>query len=493
MMKLSARRFPARVTVLLMVIAALLATAGCGVNRGSQGAADFKAAMEAIAGVDKVTTGGTNDLPFAGAVSGTVILQADLSPDAVETVVHEVGKYLNDHSGAGLSFRDVSVAADDFTLAVAQSRETNTGIVGLYRKLRADPDIVGADLGISGPKGEGAFSLRSSVSDFLGAYRKAVELRDTHPVARTWSVTVTSTNAKVSLSEVDSRGVTGAVDAAVAAYQAALAVAPVTSATLDPASAALVIGSPALVVSAFDAATKSSPALTVRVTGGAITRSGAAGPAPTDALLADAVAHPGLVSLTLTEKSTWYELPLQTPELRAASVRDLTSRLLTIPQYTQLTQIGIRAGQETSRGDFFQVSAAPSQLADRVRIATAVAAYNPKFFDPTGSSQLFPQTGPGLLLRLPATLADATPDDLKALAKSLRPAVPAGLQVVVLSSSPPVGSAQNSPSAVIGGFTTGGQISVSHPQGGCGSRCPAIPQTVTTLAQALEDEWNSPG
>jgi hypothetical protein len=166
----------------LVAMAAAVALTGCGdVNAGSASADEFEALLRDVPGVVDVEASGTNNLPWSGTASASVLVDDSVSDDRLSDIVDRIGGFLNEqsrHSG-GATWRGVDLAVRGFTVSVLDRREDNATQLDLLGSLE-DEGVPGGELQLSAA---GADGTRDAVlnlvarpgEDFLNAYDLARE------------------------------------------------------------------------------------------------------------------------------------------------------------------------------------------------------------------------------------------------------------------------------------------------------------------------------
>ncbi|WP_285728078.1 hypothetical protein [Psychromicrobium xiongbiense] len=474
MINTSLRRLP----VLVLTLLALLFVSACVPGQDPRKAQDFETAMRAIPGVASVSTGKT----------ATIVLNAGLGPDAVETAVSAVGSYLSGHKGLADQLGGVGVDASGLVRGLTGDSAHDAAVKRLYDTLKADPGVAAAaidsTMGASFLDQRG-ISIQASDSDFLGALQKAYTLRQSDPLFGTWPIFALSKDQKLQASCEGAalKGGTAVLDRVIAPYQAASAQTAVLAARLKNGAADLTIASASLVPQVFNQAAKADPSNQfVTVRGGKVVRTGDAGPAPTDALIADAINNPGVAALEVVgAKSAYYALPSLPVDQRGAAAIALATHLGSIPEFAQVPGIRIDGAATSSLGpypkltgplgefpDSFLVQAKPAELLTKVRLAAAVA-------------QSYPEYGDTLGLLVPWSPANASTAELTAMVAALKPLAPAGLHVYVRA---PTLSGHVYPYGA--DFTVGSTIKVQPTLGKFESGTDA-----QQFAKLLQEVWNA--
>lgn len=126
---------------LLAVLVLCGVLAGCDANQGTALADAFERDWAGTADVAEIETQAENTLPFAGAATGTLVLEDGTSERRVADLADELAGYLRDHDS--VSGR---ITADDVTFDVVEDADDNEQIVALWSALAADERVSSADL-----------------------------------------------------------------------------------------------------------------------------------------------------------------------------------------------------------------------------------------------------------------------------------------------------------------------------------------------------------
>ena len=133
----------------LLAAATLLLTSCTGhVDAGSAGADAARDELARIDGVATVRADGSNDLPFAGTTTATVVTEDDLSDDRLQRVTDAVGRWIADHRGSVTYSADVE--ADGFVFTVQPTKPANARVLDVVDGLRGDERWLGAVLSVRG-------------------------------------------------------------------------------------------------------------------------------------------------------------------------------------------------------------------------------------------------------------------------------------------------------------------------------------------------------
>ncbi|KQM16165.1 hypothetical protein ASF83_09850 [Plantibacter sp. Leaf171] len=174
--------------------AALVATAaaagltGCGdVDAGSAAASAFEELLDGVPDVVDVDASGSNDLPWSGTASASVLIDDAVTADHLGEIVDRIGGFLSEQSkrSGGATWEGVDVSVRGFTVAVLDRREDNATQLELLASLEAE-GVPGGELHLFpvGADGGRASSLTLEArpgEDFLDAYDLAGETAEATP------------------------------------------------------------------------------------------------------------------------------------------------------------------------------------------------------------------------------------------------------------------------------------------------------------------------
>lgn len=289
-----------RVTAAVLVAAAtVVGLSGCGdVDAGSAAARSFKQLLTDVPGVVDVETTSSNNLPWSGTASASVLVEDSVSTDRLTGIVDRVGGFLNEQSkrGGGATWQGVDVTVRGFTLSVLDRRKDNAAQLKLLGVLE-DEGVPGGELHLSpapadGPRaawltlvaraGEGfldAYDLAEQTAASAPGYADAVitGLSDAEDIAESDPATGLPSGdgaARFSISSGDDNDATssGDPDATRAAYLAVAEQFEVIGATLTPDALDLRISSVDDVAGATAVAKGAVPAnVAVEIQGGIVT------------------------------------------------------------------------------------------------------------------------------------------------------------------------------------------------------------------------------
>jgi len=132
------RAIPAAGTAVLVVAL----TAGCAVNAGTAKARQLEEDWRGTPDVAEVSASGSNDLPFFGSADGTIVVEPGTSDARVAELLHELGDYVQARDGVS-----GSLEVGPMTLGARSYGAGNDDVLDLWRALREEPAVVGAELG----------------------------------------------------------------------------------------------------------------------------------------------------------------------------------------------------------------------------------------------------------------------------------------------------------------------------------------------------------
>jgi hypothetical protein len=172
----------------LVATAAAAGLTGCGdVDAGSAAASAFEKLLDGVPDVVDVDASGTNDLPWSGTASASVLVDDAVTADHLGEIVDRIGGFLSEESkrSGGATWEGVDVSVRGFTVAVLDRREDNATQLELLASLEAE-GVPGGELHLYsvGADGGRASSLTLEPrpgEDFLDAYDLAAQTAEATP------------------------------------------------------------------------------------------------------------------------------------------------------------------------------------------------------------------------------------------------------------------------------------------------------------------------
>lgn len=131
----------------VVAAAVVIAVSGCTnhLDAGTDGAEEFAAHFRSVDGVQRVRGGGTNDLPFSGSATVSVVLDDGLSDDDLTVLVDDMGEYMATHSNGSLSWSGTATV-DGWTLPLVAKRTPNHRVLGALEQVRHDDRFAGGEI-----------------------------------------------------------------------------------------------------------------------------------------------------------------------------------------------------------------------------------------------------------------------------------------------------------------------------------------------------------
>lgn len=161
---MTSQRRPASRAVAVAALAAALTLGGCAsVNAGSAAERSFTEAFASDPAVASLDLRSSNDLPWIGATSGTVVARDDLDETELQELTDRVGRFLAEHASNTGAF---GIEAGAFSFPVAGDQAANERTLGIVSELQGDGRLVRADLS----------TLEFEVSDAEHAFAVAEEV-----------------------------------------------------------------------------------------------------------------------------------------------------------------------------------------------------------------------------------------------------------------------------------------------------------------------------
>ena len=281
-----------RLAVPAIALAAILLLTGCGpINAGAAAADHFTEHMSGEPGVAEVQVSATNDLPFYGAVTATVVLDQGADDAALVVVVDRMAAYLRDHSGGRVSWA-MSAAVDGFALGVTGGDDENHATIDLLEQARSVDGILGGRLrsALNGGYDEDYFFTIADPARFIATLGQLV------PLGFPGAVQVGDDDDTFVVTSTDE----GELPVAeIAAYEAVAAAYSITSATLAPGSVELRVGADDQAVAATELAMSlpGSAGITFDITGGIVTRGGEGDFTRVNEIIAQLIDVPGVTAI----------------------------------------------------------------------------------------------------------------------------------------------------------------------------------------------------
>ena len=125
-------------------LAAALLLSGCsGVNAGSSAEASFTEQFGSDPDVASLDLRSSNDLPWVGSTSGTVVAREGLDETEVRDLTDRVGRYLAAHRDNTGAF---GIESDGLSFPVAGDKAANARTLEIVAELRSDERLASADL-----------------------------------------------------------------------------------------------------------------------------------------------------------------------------------------------------------------------------------------------------------------------------------------------------------------------------------------------------------
>lgn len=390
------------------------------VNAGSAAVDDLRAHLADVAGVAEIDATASNDLPFTGSASATVVAEPDLDVAGRDALVDEIAAFLED-AGAG-TWTSVDLELDGSSLEVGTDDRANAAALDTLAAALALPEVATASLADTPRRERADVEITTTTGPAaVPTYDAAVALlAGTRWEGRSLGATGGAglTSFRVT-SYDDGAGPSDAPtaqrpDAALAVHAAAARAGEVVGARLAPGVADLRFaaydGTAALVPGLRAAASAVDPELAVSVQGGTVTRTDAAWPGRTSP------DHDG----------PDVEGPVPTAA-EAAAVDTVARATGTLPGVVTLTTSGdvgthlALAYTVVDRGAAGGVAAAYAALAPGPReVATLVSVRTPEGSDgasapvvPTFSVERAPDELPAALALLDALAATGAVDELR--------------------------------------------------------------------------------
>ncbi|MEP6479897.1 MAG: hypothetical protein ABJB03_10930 [Rhodoglobus sp.] len=277
-------------SALALAVALGILITGCGpINAGSASADRFREYMADQPGVADVQIAASNDLPFQGSASGTVVLDDGADESTLSAVMDRMAGYLRDRAG-NVSWWMVA-EVDGFTVHVSAVDEENRAIVDLLGQARAIDGIVGGRLG-SADRSEPANDLViEDPAQFVATLKQLVKLGFAS------AVRVRDVDSTFAVTSTDGRQLP---EPEIAAYEAVSAVYPVLGATLAPGSVVLRLAADhdVAAATALGESLATSAGIAFTITGGIVTREGEGDFTLVDSVIARLIDVQGTTALT---------------------------------------------------------------------------------------------------------------------------------------------------------------------------------------------------
>lgn len=467
------------------VVAATLLLSGCSmhVDAGSAAADEAESALSRIDGVASVRANGTNNLPFAGTASATVVTDDHLSDTALHDLTDAVGRWVH-----GRHSTTASIEADGYRFPVRSTAVLNARQLAVVDGLRHDDRWIGGD--VQSPTAPGTVQPTPSIVLTVGKPADLVAgwdaVRQTgadsgwdevEVSAEAWNAApadvVDRYHPDFTIAEAgDTADVTrGDPTAEVEAFRQVQAAYPVTAAEVRPGRVHLHVRDLADVPAATAVVTRTAPDAVAVVDGGIVTKddSGDPGERPGPSAftevdrLAAVATRDGVTAIT--EKPAWLSVTATGTDTALATAAALVAASPATSMGT--IEVASSAAALEDRGDDgLLIRGSPARFVDAVRVAAQLPDFQP------ARAALFATNAS-------VTVTVSGVDEVPALVAALKPVLPDGTRLQV--------GLRGEDSAASAGQLTlhGGTMTVDEP------RSPAAEdETRSRLGPTVRDAWN---
>lgn len=366
------KRLIASAAAIGLLIGALTA---CSANAGSAAEAKLRDYLSAVDGIARLDLTANNTLPFAGSVSGNVVLDDGISDERVGEILDTVGEY---QSRPGADVGQLDLQWTQMRLGVAGSRAENSETLDHALSLLADPHVdavlIGAfrnvlqsnDFELNVQQDSDVVLIAHDQSALFSAFDLATDL-DASRLDQ--GATVLTADEKFIISASSGSGGSEEPQTAVAIYDAIAAELPITEAALLPGSVSIRVQESDMLTHAQEIAATiaAQPEFTVSINAGAYSASGAQSP-DAEALFEATSGIKGIESVKATGNSVTVELA------SVAVVQEFRAAMGSASQYPSVEYITITVPSIPGDGltDGFSFTAPPASFDSMAALATAL-------------------------------------------------------------------------------------------------------------------------